>query len=240
MQLATGDSDPRLARIVNQMGRDLQVTGFAKVARAVDPMPQVWYDAADLVGLIYQNSLLEARLQRYPAFLGLAERPEFQDLANDKGFIEMRQRQDPVMSVLRYPKVQVIVQNPDLLKTIWATLVPDLSDLRVFLQTGKSPRDDPERILGHWRFSVNAAMGMMLRTKPNISFDRNEEGEAVHYSGFFQGQFSCHDGPSSGFQECGGGSTSGGEWRADNLQCQWKNLDGNANSQSRVRNYQRP
>ena len=61
-------------RILNRLGQDLQNSGFAKVARAIDPMPQVWYDSADLAGLIYNNPLSEARLARYPAFLGLAER----------------------------------------------------------------------------------------------------------------------------------------------------------------------
>ncbi len=75
VQLATEDKDPRIVRILNRLGQDLQSTGFAKVARAIDPMPQAWYDAADVAGLIYKNPLLEARLARYPAFLGLAERP---------------------------------------------------------------------------------------------------------------------------------------------------------------------
>ena len=226
VQLVAGDSDLRLVRIVNQMGRDLQVTGFAKVARAVDPMPQVWYDTADLVGLIYQNSLLEARLQRYPAFLGLAERPEFQDLSNDKGFIEMRQRQDPVMSVLRYPKVQVIVQNPDLLKTIWTTLVLDLSDLRVFLQTGKSPKYDPERILGHWRFSVNAAMGMMLRAKPNISSTEMKKMKQYMIAAFSKTSFLAMTDHQAVFKNAAAARLPGVSGGQQTLQCQWKNLDG--------------
>jgi len=47
-QLATPDKDPKSVRILNRLGQDLQSTGFAKVARALDPMPQVYYDSADL------------------------------------------------------------------------------------------------------------------------------------------------------------------------------------------------
>ena len=119
--------------------------------------------------MIYNNSLLEARLQRYPAFLGLAERPEFQDLANDRDFTEMRQRREPIKNVLNHPKTQAIVNNPDLLKTIWATLTPDLKDLRIFFETGRSPKYEKETILGRWDFDVNGAMAMMRRAKPNIS-----------------------------------------------------------------------
>ena len=71
-------------------------------------MPAAYYESADITGLVYNNPLLEARLSRYPAFLGLAERPEFQEIANDKEFTEMRQRQEPVINVIRHPKVQEV------------------------------------------------------------------------------------------------------------------------------------
>ena len=64
------DKDPRLMRILNRLGQDLQSTGFAKVARAVDPMPQVWYDAADLAGLIYNNPLMRSTAGPLPGFPG--------------------------------------------------------------------------------------------------------------------------------------------------------------------------
>ena len=89
-QVATSDEDPRSLRILNRLGHDLQDSGFAKVARALDPMPQVWYDSADFVGLIYNNPLSEARLSRYPALLSLGERPEFQDIAQDTSFMDIR------------------------------------------------------------------------------------------------------------------------------------------------------
>ena len=169
VQLASSDDDPRLVRIFNWLGHDLQSSGFAKVARAVDPMSQVWYDSADLAGLIYNNPLSQARLARYPAFLGLAERSEFQDMANDSQFTELWQRHEPITKLLDQPKAQAILQNPDLLNVIWTTVVPDLKDLPIFLETGKSPKYDQERILGRWTFNVGASMGLFRRTKPNIS-----------------------------------------------------------------------
>ena len=48
-QFASSDTDPRTLRLLNRLGRDLQSTGMAKVARAIDPMPAVFYEAADLV-----------------------------------------------------------------------------------------------------------------------------------------------------------------------------------------------
>ena len=169
VQMATSEEDPRSVRILNRLGQDLQDSGFAKVARALDPMPQVWYDTADLVGLIYNNPLSEARLARYPAFLGLAERPELQDMANDSQFTELLMQRQPIMKVLDNPKAQAILHNPGLLNEIWTIVVPELKDVPIFLETGKSPKYDTEKILGRWTFNVGASMGLFRRTKPNIS-----------------------------------------------------------------------
>ena len=169
VQLTTDERDSRTVRIFNRLGEDLQSTGFAKVARAIDSLSPAYYQAADLAGLIYKNPLLEARLARYPGFLGLAERPEFQDLGGDTQFTELRQRGEPIVALMDDPKAQAILQNPDLLKTIWATVVPELKDLPVFLTTGRSPKYDSEKILGRWNFNPNVAMSLFRRAKPNTS-----------------------------------------------------------------------
>jgi hypothetical protein len=168
VQMSTEGADPKPVAILNRMGQDLHSTGFAKVTRAIDGLPDAYYQTGDVAGLVYNNSLLEARLARYPGFLALGERPEFQDLANDAQFTEMRQRREPIRNVLEHPKAKAIIGNPDLLKNVWATLVPDLQDLRSFLETGKSPKYDSEKILGRWKFDVNAAMALMRKAKPNI------------------------------------------------------------------------
>jgi hypothetical protein len=167
--MSGGETDPWIIRRLNGLGQDLNNTGFAKVTSSIDPLPKTYYESADMVGLIYNNSLLQARVQRYPAFLGLAERPEFSDLANDQGFTEMWQRHAPVRELLGYPKMQVIANNPDLLKTIWATAVPDIEDLDTFLRTGKSPKYDSEKIVGRWDFDLNSAIALYRKAKPNVS-----------------------------------------------------------------------
>src|SRR5205807_9174390 len=136
--------------------------------RSVDGNSEAFYDAADLAGLVYNNPLLEARLSRYPSFLALGERPEFQDLANDTEFSNMRQRQEPIMNIIDYPKVQAILKNSDTLKAIWQSILPDLKDLRAFLETGRSAKYDDQKILGRWNFDVNAALAMIRRLKPNV------------------------------------------------------------------------
>jgi hypothetical protein len=168
MASPTPGEDPWAIRRLNQFGEALQSSGFAKVARAIDRFPQEWYDAADLAGIIYKNPLTEARLSRYPAFLGLAEMPQFKDLGNDKEFADLRQKQAALMEVIHYPKIDSMLQNPDLLRQVWGTVAPDMKDLRIFLVTGQSPEYDSEKLLGRWRFDVGAVVNAARRLKPNM------------------------------------------------------------------------
>jgi len=169
IQMTTSESDPKMVRILNRLGQDLHSSGFAKVAKSIDKLTDAYYDAADVAGVLYNTPLLEARLSRYPALLGIAERPEFQDLANDKTFSEMRQQRKPLGEVLDYPKTRAIINNADLMKTIWSTIAPDLKDLQNFLVTLRSPKYDSERILGRWNFDVHAAIAAYRKIKPNIA-----------------------------------------------------------------------
>ena len=229
VQVATPDKDPKVIRILNWVGGDLESSGFAKVARALDPMPQVWYDAADLAGLVYRNPLAEARLARYAGFLGLAERPEFHDIA-DAQFTEMWQAGKPIMDILNYPKIKGVINSPDLLRVFWTTLTPDMKDLVTYLRTGKSPKYDPERILGRWNFDVNFALAAYLRTNLNISSRKMHEVREKMVAGFSKTGFvakpdhhaTLRNVPQ--FSSAPGGPASAPALQT--LQAQWKNLDG--------------
>jgi hypothetical protein len=174
-QMASDDKDPKTMRFLNKMGHDLQATGMSRVARAVDGMPEVFYEAADLAGLLYQNPLLEARLSRYPAFLALAEKPEFQAISQDQSFSTMRLSRAPLREVLANPNISAIVNNPDQVKTVWGLVAPDLKDLNWYLSDTNASyfANNPsgkytEKILGRWYFDVNAAMRAYRRAKPNL------------------------------------------------------------------------
>lgn len=228
VQMATSDTDPKAVRMLAGVGTAMQKTGFAKVARALDPMPQVWYDTADLAGLIYHNSLLEARLARYPAFLGLAERQEFRDIASDTQFTEMRQRKTPIMDIIDHPKAQAILNNPDMLRLIWKTILPDMKDLGVYLESGKSPRYDPERILGRWNFDVKPALAIYLRGKPNIAsrdMQKTKEWMVAAYSKTSFVARTDHQATLKNLPQ-GGASGAGTGAGPQTIQGEWKNLDG--------------
>jgi hypothetical protein len=168
-QVANPDKDPKWMQIINRLGHDLYATGFAKVARSLDSLPAVDYEMVDFGALLYHNPLAQARLSSYPAFLRLADSQDFQNLGNDKEFTEAWQRTEPIMDLLNFPMVQAIRQNPELLKTIWSTVEPNLADARNYIITGKSEKFDAIRILGRWKFDVNAALLAKRRAKPTIS-----------------------------------------------------------------------
>ncbi len=166
VQMASGETDPKGMRLLNQLGRDLQSTGMARVAKVVDPMNDAFYDTADVAGYLYQNPLREARLLRYPGFLSLGERPEFQALGQDTEFSGLRLKQTPLREVLQHPTAKAVFDNPELLRLTWTTLQPDLKDLNTFLETGKSEKYDRERILGRWTFDAHATR---LQARPNAT-----------------------------------------------------------------------
>jgi hypothetical protein len=167
-QTMTSDQAGWPVKMLNIAGKNLESSGMAKVAAAIDPMPVSYYDAADLVGLIYHNDLLEARLSHYPGLLSLGERAEFQAIGDDKAFVELRQRQPPFMEIVNNDKVQSILNNKDLLLQIWATIEPNLKDLQNYLLTGESEKYGQEKILGRWVFNSTRAIAMLRQTRPNI------------------------------------------------------------------------
>ena len=170
VQLASTEGDSKALRLVNKLGRDLQSTGMARVGRAASSISDNYYDTADITGLIFQNSLLEARLIRYPGLLSLGERAEFQTLGQDTTFAETRIKGGAISEVLQNPSAKAIFDNGELIRLTLSTLKPDLKDLGYFLTNGVSQNpaySDP--ILGRWRFDSSGTMLAYRRLKPNIA-----------------------------------------------------------------------
>jgi hypothetical protein len=166
VQLSSEDGARWTIRLLNEAGRELQSTGLAKVAAAIDPMPANYYKAVDLTGLFYHNDLLEARLSRYPAFLTMAQRPEFQDIATDKDFAELRQKQPPISEILNHPKMKPIMDNPEELDEIWGILTNNFDDIMDFLKTGQSRKYADQKLVGWWDFNLNATLTTFQLSKP--------------------------------------------------------------------------
>ena len=149
-QVATSDDEARSVRLLNQMGRDLESTGMAKVARAIDPMPEMYFKAADLAGLLYQNPQLADRLANYPMFTSLGERDDFKQLGSDADFQSAWKNHSPIGQLLNNANALAIWRNNDTANLIWGMVQTDYDDLNGYLKTGQSEKYGSEKILGRW------------------------------------------------------------------------------------------
>lgn len=185
VQVASSDTDPRSMRFVNALGRDLESTKMVKVARALDSLDPAFYETADIAGLVYTHPLLEARLWRYPGLLSLSEKPEFLELASDNNFTAMRLKNAPIQEVLDNPRAQAVFNNVELLRTLWQTLKPDLTDLGNYLTNGVSGKYE-DHILGRWAFDSSGTVNAYRRAKPNVSASDAQKIEAFMKARFGQ------------------------------------------------------
>jgi hypothetical protein len=177
-QVATSDSETKTLRLVNQLGHDLDSTGMAKTARAVAAMPENYYKMADIAGLICQNPQVSERLGNYPAFISLLERDDLAQLGQNSDFTNAFQSHAPLGQLLNQPAMQSIIQNTDLVNTVWMTVQTNLDDLTEFLKTGKSAKYDSEKILGRWDFNASVTVAMLREAQPNISSSQMQSARA--------------------------------------------------------------
>jgi hypothetical protein len=168
-QVAPSDAESWSTRLVNRLGRDLQSTGVSKPAEAVAALPDMYYRTADLAGLICQNPQLTDRLADYPPFISIAERDDIQQLAQDGTFTNAWFTHGPMGAMLNESQVQALLQNQDLISTVWGILQTNMDDLTNYLMTGKSPKYDSETILGRWDFNPGTTVAMITQARPNIT-----------------------------------------------------------------------
>ena len=112
VQVATSDDENKLIKLLNQMGRDSETTGFAQIARAIDPMPDSFFQYADLAGLLIQNPQLKDRLADYPMFISLTERDDFKQLGQNTDFQNAWKQQAPILQLLGNDQLKSLWGNP--------------------------------------------------------------------------------------------------------------------------------
>jgi hypothetical protein len=170
-QVSSAANDGIANKLATSLAKDAQSTGLTKAVSPFVPAHEAYYDAVDVLGVVYQNPLLEKRLANYPVFVALAERPEFKGLADDVQFQSfwLRNPRPSIGEVLNHPKVKPLVDNPDLFKDVMTMLGDDhLKDLKVYMETGRSPKYDEEKILGRWSFDYRESISLARKNKPNI------------------------------------------------------------------------
>lgn len=165
VQVTTEDS-PALQRFFSKVRQEIAASGLDRTLAAMDPMPENYYLACDIVGLLYQNfAPLQQRLANYPAFLTWGERPEFREIATDTSLLNLLQTRGPVLELLNHPKIVALLGNPELREELAGL---SLKDLYQYLKTGKSAKYDEEKILGWWQLDPRASFTLARRKNPNM------------------------------------------------------------------------
>jgi uncharacterized membrane protein required for colicin V production len=161
-----GEDSPALLRFLSEGRKEIKDSGLDRTLASMDPMPENYYIASDVVGLVYHNNILQDRLSNYPAFLSLGQRQEFQDIATDTDLQGMLQTKAPIMNILNHAKVQAVIASGEILQEFKQI---DLKDLYQYLKTGKSAKYEEERILGRWKLDTSATLTRAKRRNPDMT-----------------------------------------------------------------------
>lgn len=168
VQMASSDNDPVWLRFLSQARTDLQSTGLDKTVAVFDHTPKKFYETSDIIGLLYNNNpgVLQP-LAAYPPFLTWGERPEIQDIANDKEFMESLQgHKATLVDMINNPKTQALINNGEIVQQMFDL---NLQDLREYLEKGISPLYAPYKILGRWELDADQVLLMKKKENPDIS-----------------------------------------------------------------------
>jgi hypothetical protein len=165
---AKASNQPLIVRLVNQMGYDLQSTGFDKTASAVGTLEPINYRLADLAGLLLQNPQLGPRLAEYPGLTSWWLRDDMQPLVNDPVLTKAAVSGASLGDILNASSVQGLLADKKLSNEALNFLTNHLDDLTNYLQTGKSPRYDGEKILGNWEFNAGVTLAWLRQDQPKI------------------------------------------------------------------------
>jgi hypothetical protein len=184
-----GSKETGLIRFINGLGEGLQSTGLDKAARAVGSVPESYYKTSDFAGLLAQNPGLSSRIETYPAFLSVAERDDIQPLVQDNSLSAAWQQGAPIGAILNDGTIKTILKNTNLTSTVWNIVQDNMDDLTNYLITGKSPKYDPEKIIGRWSFDLVPALAAVRETKPKITSADMKALRAVWAQAFSQTTF---------------------------------------------------
>jgi len=162
----SSDAEPSPIGTVNGLRSGMASTGWDKTFAALDRTPAKFNVVADLLGLIYANPALTNRLVDYPPFLELVERPEIVEVFGDTDYLKLLQDQAGFTAMINHPRTLALIANPDVQEVLQKL---DLADLKSYLETGKSPKYDDERLLGRWKTDMGAINTDARRRRANMA-----------------------------------------------------------------------
>lgn len=168
-QTSTVENQPFLVRFANNLGDDMQSTGFSRAACAVASMPSIYYKLSDLAGFLIHNPKAGPRFANYPALTSLWERDDMQPLVTDSSLNNALASGASLSEIMSDQNVQAFLKNKEQTQLVEGILTNNLSDLTEYLKTGNSAKYDSQRLIGRWGFNPSVTIAWMRQDNPKMS-----------------------------------------------------------------------
>jgi len=180
VQVASAEKDPWWLNLVNSLTRDLDKSGFGRALSLFMPTSPFYFEAADTLGLIFQNPRLQNRLSRYPLLLPLSEEQRFQEIGDDSAFQDIWKKQPSIQEFMGQARINPLVRDIALYTNLVGILRQDLRDLRTYLETGVSPKFADAPLVDRWQFNYPASWAQSKQNKPNMTVAERQWLKAVY------------------------------------------------------------
>jgi hypothetical protein len=164
-QVAEDKNNPFWINFLTNAREDMHSVGLDRALAALDKTSSKFYDASDVIGLIYHNPVLQGRLANYPYFLSLAQNSELQEIGGDKEYNDLLFGKSSFGAIINHANTKRILANKEIIDQVQGV---DLKDLKTYLETGKSPKYDEERILGRWILDKDAVLTQVRKATPEM------------------------------------------------------------------------
>lgn len=165
-QLQSPNDNPAWVNVVNKLRADLASTQFDRVAASVTTASPSLYQSADVLGLLYHNRELQARLTEYPLFMSLTEVPDLQAAFTNETFAVLLPAKTNVSLILKDPAFDQILNHPEIQRV---SKELDMADLLTYLKTGTSPKYATEPLVGRWQIDIKGTVLQFARTTPGTT-----------------------------------------------------------------------
>lgn len=170
-QLESPSGNPVWLSLVNKMRDDLSSTKFDRVAAAVGTASPALTQTADVLGLLYHNKELQARLPDYPLFMSLAENAELQTAFTNETYAVLLPARTNVSLILKDPTTETIMNHPEIQRVVKEV---DLTDLLNYLKTGKSEKYAKEPMIGKWQLDISSTVKQVSRADTKLMTTVNQ------------------------------------------------------------------
>jgi hypothetical protein len=159
------DRAPILYRAMGKLRDDLKESKFEKFAAAMDRTPEAYYQGSDIIGMLYQNPVLQSRLMHYPLFLSLSGTPEFVKLLAGPETRLILESKTPIPRWLNTNSMKLL--NNTFIKSQLKQV--DTADLLEFSKTGKSAKYDSELVIGVWEINLAPTISAVKQNHPDVT-----------------------------------------------------------------------